>query len=158
MGQAAAQALNAPSTCRGLYRLALVRRLAPLAIILVFAVGCSTSKPGQKVVLPLPSNHVKVGKVQAVVIAPVYQHGDSTAGKVVFASAGCSGCHTLAAANATGTVGPNLDQLKPPLSKVVTQVIKGGGAMPAFKGQLTVKQIADVSAFVVKASGGNPTG
>jgi mono/diheme cytochrome c family protein len=158
MGQAEPQPLNAPSTCRALYRLALVRRLAPLAIVLVFAAGCSTSKPGQKVVLPLPTNHVKVGKVQVVVIAPVYKHGDSTAGKAVFASAGCSGCHTLAAANATGTVGPNLDNLKPPLSKTVTQVINGGGAMPAFKGQLTPKQIADVSAFVVNATGGNPNG
>ncbi|MBV8987246.1 MAG: cytochrome c oxidase subunit II, partial [Solirubrobacterales bacterium] len=33
------------------------------------------------------------------------------AGKAVFTgSAGCSSCHTLAAAGATGTVGPNLDQ------------------------------------------------
>ncbi len=31
----------------------------------------------------------------------------------IFTSAGCVGCHTLAAANATGTVGPNLDQAKP---------------------------------------------
>ncbi|HEX2587252.1 MAG TPA: cytochrome c [Gaiellales bacterium] len=35
--------------------------------------------------------------------------GDANAGKAVFASAGCSGCHTLAQAGATGTVGPNLD-------------------------------------------------
>jgi mono/diheme cytochrome c family protein len=30
-------------------------------------------------------------------------------GKVVFQNNGCSGCHTLAAAGATGTVGPDLD-------------------------------------------------
>ena len=30
-------------------------------------------------------------------------------GKALFASAGCAACHTLAAAGATGTVGPNLD-------------------------------------------------
>jgi cytochrome c oxidase subunit 2 len=35
------------------------------------------------------------------------------AGKAVFNSAGCSGCHTLAAAGATGTIGPNLDQRLP---------------------------------------------
>jgi cytochrome c oxidase subunit 2 len=35
----------------------------------------------------------------------------AAAGKTVFTgSAGCTGCHTLAAAGATGTVGPNLDQ------------------------------------------------
>jgi cytochrome c oxidase subunit 2 len=33
----------------------------------------------------------------------------ATAGKALFASAGCAACHTLAAAGATGTVGPNLD-------------------------------------------------
>ena len=30
--------------------------------------------------------------------------------------------------------------------------------MPAFKGTLTPKQIADVSAYVVKAAGGTPSG
>ena len=35
--------------------------------------------------------------------------GDAAAGEQVFASAGCGGCHTLSAAGATGTVGPNLD-------------------------------------------------
>jgi len=74
--------------------------------------------------------------------------GDATAGKAVFASAGCSGCHTLKAAGATGTVGPNLDQLKPPLARIVLQINKGGGPMPAFKGKLTDKQIQDVAAFI----------
>jgi len=32
-------------------------------------------------------------------------------GAQVFASNGCGGCHTLAAANAGGTVGPNLDEV-----------------------------------------------
>ena len=31
----------------------------------------------------------------------------------------CAGCHTLSAAGATGTVGPNLDQLKPTVAIVV---------------------------------------
>ena len=74
--------------------------------------------------------------------------GDATAGKAVFASASCGGCHTLKAAGSTGTVGPNLDQLKPPLDRIVTQVDNGGGPMPAFKGQLTDKQIQDVAAYV----------
>ena len=138
---------------------ALVRRLAPLAIILVVAAGCSSSKPGEKTVLPLPSTVVgTVPKTQTLTVPPEYKSGDATAGKAVFTSSGCSGCHTLADAHATGTVGPNLDQLKPALSAVVNQVIKGGGAMPAFKGTLSTKQIADVSAYVVKATGGNPTG
>jgi len=35
--------------------------------------------------------------------------GDATAGKAVFSSAGCAGCHTLSAAAASGQVGPDLD-------------------------------------------------
>jgi cytochrome c6 len=74
--------------------------------------------------------------------------GDPQAGKAVFSSAGCSSCHTLKAAGSTGTVGPNLDQLKPAEDVVVHQVEVGGGPMPAFKDTLTPKQIQDVAAFV----------
>ena len=42
--------------------------------------------------------------------------GDATAGKAVFTSAGCGGCHTLADAGANGNVGPNLDEAKPDTS------------------------------------------
>jgi mono/diheme cytochrome c family protein len=136
-----------------------VRRLVLLAILLVFAAGCSTSKPGEKTVSPLPSTVIgTVPKAVVATVPPQYKHGDATAGKAVFASAGCVGCHTLADANAHGTVGPNLDQAKPPLSLAVARVTKGAGAMPAFKGQLSDKQIADVTAYVVKATGGNPNG
>jgi mono/diheme cytochrome c family protein len=79
--------------------------------------------------------------------------GDAAAGKSVFASAGCAGCHTLKAAGASGNVGPNLDQLKPAFAVVKHQVENGGGAMPAFKGQLSDKQISDVSAFVASSAG-----
>jgi cytochrome c5 len=74
--------------------------------------------------------------------------GDPAAGKKVFGSAGCSGCHTLKAAGSTGTVGPNLDQLKPPYARIVLQVTNGGKIMPKFGGKLTSKQIDDVAAFV----------
>ena len=136
-----------------------MRRLLPLAILLAFAAGCSTSKPGEKTVSPLPTKVVgTVPKAQAVTVPAQYKNGDPTAGKAVFLSAGCVGCHTLADANAHGTVGPNLDQAKPALSKAVMRVTQGAGAMPSFKGQLTTKQIADVTAYVVKATGGNPNG
>ena len=80
--------------------------------------------------------------------------GDPTAGKAVFTSAGCVGCHTLKDAGATGTVGPNLDDAKPDTELVVTRVTKGMGAMPPFAGQLTDQQIADVAAYVSQATGG----
>ena len=74
--------------------------------------------------------------------------GDAAAGKAVFASAGCGGCHTLEAAASSGNVGPNLDDLKPSFKAVHDQVEHGGGAMPAFHGQLSEQQIANVAAFV----------
>ena len=136
-----------------------MRRLVPLVIIVAFAAGCSTSKPGEKTAKPLPSTVVgTVAKEQTASVPPQYKNGDATAGKKVFLSAGCSGCHTLSDAGSTGNVGPNLDQAKPALSLAVERVTKGAGAMPSFKGQLTDTQIADVTAYVVKASGGNANG
>ena len=85
---------------------------------------------------------------------PAEPSGDATAGKQVFESAGCTSCHTLADAGATGTVGPNLDEAKPPLGLVVERVLNGKGAMPPFKSSLSTKQIADVAAYVVKATQG----
>jgi cytochrome c6 len=80
--------------------------------------------------------------------------GDPVAGKAVFTgTAGCSGCHTLADAGATGSVGPNLDDLKPSYNAVEKQVTNGGGVMPAFKDTLTEKQIEDVSAYVSSVAG-----
>ena len=37
----------------------------------------------------------------------------ATDGKTIFQQAGCGSCHTLKDAGTTGTVGPNLDQMKP---------------------------------------------
>jgi mono/diheme cytochrome c family protein len=73
-------------------------------------------------------------------------------GAKVFASAGCSGCHTLAAANAKGTVGPNLDQLRPDAQKVSHQVRSGGVGMPSFSKKLSATQIQQVADFVSKAT------
>jgi mono/diheme cytochrome c family protein len=83
--------------------------------------------------------------------------GDPVAGKAVFSTAGCGGCHTLEAAGATGAVGPNLDQLKPKptLARIVLQVDNGGGPMPAFQGQLTDQQIQDVAAYVYASTHGS---
>jgi mono/diheme cytochrome c family protein len=80
--------------------------------------------------------------------------GDAAAGKAVFASAGCGSCHTLQAGGSTGTVGPNLDDAKPPTGLVVDRVSNGKGVMPPFKDQLSPKQIQDVAAFVSSSAGG----
>jgi alcohol dehydrogenase (cytochrome c) len=79
--------------------------------------------------------------------------GDATAGKQVFAD-NCSTCH--GADGKGGNGGPDLTGIPDAkdLTKVTTQVTKGGGGMPAFNGQLSKQQIADVSEFVVKSING----
>jgi mono/diheme cytochrome c family protein len=67
----------------------------------------------------------------------------------------CGACHTLKAANSIATVGPNLDQLKPPKSLVLTTIrtgrAQGNGNMPA---QIYTGQDAqDVADYVQKAVG-----
>ncbi len=79
--------------------------------------------------------------------------GDAAAGEAVFASAGCGGCHTLAAAGSAGAVGPNLDEAMPDYALVMDRVTNGMGAMPAFSGQLDETQIQDVAAYVSQNAG-----
>ena len=85
--------------------------------------------------------------------APIPANADPTAGERVFTSSGCAGCHTLAAADAHGQVGPNLDKLKPPYDRVKLQVERGSSLMPSFKGHLTPAQIRNVSAYVATYAG-----
>jgi outer membrane protein assembly factor BamB len=88
-------------------------------------------------------------------LVPKQQHaatGGPANGASVF-SQNCASCHTLAAADAHGTVGPNLDQLKPSEAVVEHQVTNGGGGMPAFGGRLTKAQIDAVAAYVAASAG-----
>ena len=80
--------------------------------------------------------------------------GDPAAGEEIYTSAGCGSCHVLEAAGSSGTAGPNLDEAKPSQDEAVEQIANGGGGMPAFKDQLSEKEIADVAAFVVESAGG----
>jgi cbb3-type cytochrome c oxidase subunit III len=77
----------------------------------------------------------------------------STSGKDIFLTAGCTGCHTLKDAGAHGTIGPNLDEAKPPKSLVVQRVTNGRGAMPSFKDRLSKQQIDAVASYISSAAG-----
>jgi len=82
--------------------------------------------------------------------------GDPVAGKEVFVSVAqpsCTGCHTLADAGASGSVGPILDATKPSYDKVVERVTNGQGVMPSFKATLSEQQIQDVAAYVSSVAG-----
>jgi mono/diheme cytochrome c family protein len=134
-----------------------MRRLSPVfAVIGLAAVlaGCGS----QGVTSPAPETVIGTLATAAPEPAtPAFKlKGDPTAGDKIFQSAGCVGCHTLAAAHSTGTVGPNLDQAKPDYRKATARVTLGKGAMPSFKSQLSTQEIANVASYVVKSTGGNP--
>jgi mono/diheme cytochrome c family protein len=131
------------------------------AVLLGFgiaALGVLAGCGAEGVVSPTPVTVIgSLPKAAPAALTPAFKlKGDPTAGATVFQSAGCGACHTLAAAHSTGTIGPNLDQLKPDYRHVTAQVTLGGAVMPSFKSKLTAQQIADVAAYVVKSTGGTP--
>lgn len=75
-------------------------------------------------------------------------------GRILFGQH-CAVCHTLAAANAVGKVGLNLDALQPQKSLVLTTIQNGltigHGTMPA--GLVVGKDASDVADFVSKVAG-----
>ena len=77
---------------------------------------------------------------------------DAAAGKVVFVDS-CGGCHTLADAKTSGSIGPSLDDAELSADRVAERVTEGKGVMPSFRDSLSPAQIADVSAYVSSASG-----
>ena len=80
--------------------------------------------------------------------------GDPVAGKEIFLGAsGCTGCHTLADAGSSGTVGPNLDDAMPSFDLAFDRVTNGQGGMPSFGTSLTDQQRADVAAYVSSVAG-----
>jgi mono/diheme cytochrome c family protein len=122
----------------------------------------STGQAADKLQANMPANLVKgqdLADVSQFVAENAGKNGfvepvavSGTNGKTIF-TARCGSCHTFAAAGTSGKVGPNLDQLKPPEATVKTQVINGGGVMPAFKGTLTDAQINAVAKYVAENSG-----
>ena len=87
---------------------------------------------------------------------PTSAGGPTTAGAANGAALftqNCASCHTFAAAHAKGTVGPNLDEVKPSKADVARQVTNGGGGMPAFGGRLSPKQIDAIATYVSSSAG-----
>jgi cytochrome c6 len=136
-----------------------VRRPAVIVAALVFGALMVTGCNSQGVASPTPQTCVGTctEAAQTFPIVPAFHlKGDPKKGSAIYTSSNCGGCHVLAAAHSTGTIGPNLDSLKPNYRAVTAQVTNGGGPMPAFKTSLSKQQIADVAAYVVKSTGGTP--
>lgn len=84
----------------------------------------------------------------SVTPTPIAQSGDASAGAAVFASAGCGGCHAFEPAGSGGSAGPALDGTPLADDELREIVAFGNGAMPAFDGDLSAQEIADVAAYV----------
>ena len=129
--------------------------LVPLVALTLALAGCGGSEESQ----PLPETVEGTLPAQTESATTEEQggstggaEGDAAAGKQIFDEQGCGSCHTMEAAGSSGTVGPNLDDLKPEFDAIVAQVTNGGGAMPPFKDSLSEQQIKDVSAFVFEST------
>ncbi|HEX5608484.1 MAG TPA: c-type cytochrome [Solirubrobacterales bacterium] len=86
-------------------------------------------------------------------------------GAQVFANNGCGGCHTFAAANSGGTVGPNLDEALTPADTAAmieemivdpeAEIVQGypSGVMPSTFGQtISKKEIEQLVEFLIENS------
>jgi cytochrome c6 len=83
--------------------------------------------------------------------------GGAGQGKELFNSGttpSCAVCHVLRDAEATGNIGPNLDELRPDAARVAHAVKNGFENMPAFGNVLSDAQIQALSRYVEQAAAG----
>ena len=74
-------------------------------------------------------------------------------GKQIFLGDGnCASCHILQDANSNGNIGPNLNVIKPDISRVLMAVKNGIGVMPAYQWQLSDEEIEAVATYVVEST------
>jgi mono/diheme cytochrome c family protein len=89
----------------------------------------------------------------------------ATSGEQIFTAGGCAGCHTLAKANATGTIGPSLDDLAAaagdgsPEDFVTESVLDPDaevadgyqpGVMPSYEGRLSEEQLQVLAEYLLE--------
>ncbi|HYZ19907.1 MAG TPA: cytochrome c [Gaiellaceae bacterium] len=130
-----------------------MRRPVLIALAVALLAGCG----GEETVSP-------TGPVEGTL--PKQEAGNAAAGKTVFASNGCGGCHTFKGAASKGKIGPDLDEaLKGKDADFIRESIVDPNAeiaegyqpsvMPQTYGQqLTSKQVADLVAFLQPSGGG----
>ena len=64
----------------------------------------------------------------------------------------CGVFHTLQEAGSSGDIGPNLDQLKPSIGRIIYVVTNGIGDMQAWEGILTYEEIEAVAYYVFNST------
>jgi mono/diheme cytochrome c family protein len=87
-------------------------------------------------------------------------------GAQVFANNGCGGCHTLAAANAGGAIGPNLDEVLPGMTAAMVhesivdpnkEIAKGfppNVMPPDYEQTLSAKELEDLVEYLLAETSG----
>ena len=135
-------------------------RRGSTATIAVFAVTAVVFGVGLPLLMLTGNHHNASAQVGGIKLTPAEKSGRELFGQH------CGVCHTLAAANAVGKVGPNLDVLKPAQSVVLNTINNGClpnppkgsvqgclgyGVMPAAVVQGEDAQ--NVAAFVAKVAG-----
>ena len=64
----------------------------------------------------------------------------------------CGVCHVLQSAGSEGQIGPNLDLLKPTISRIISVVTNGIGVMQAWEGILTQEEIEAAAYYVFNST------
>jgi len=74
-------------------------------------------------------------------------------GKDIFLNNGnCAACHSLKDAGSIANVGPNLNEIKPDMGRIINAVNNGIGVMPSQLGILSEEEIDAVAYYVSEAS------
>ena len=127
-----------------------MRRAGLIVVFATLLVGCG----GEETVSP-------TGPVEGTL--PKAEAGNPAAGKALFVSQGCGGCHTLKAAGTNGKTGPDLDKgLKGKDEAYIRESIVDPnasiapgfqpGIMPNYGQQLDSKQVANLVAFLQQST------
>ena len=122
------------------------------------AAGHGETATGETTTEPAPTT---TGEEAATTTGEEAPAGDPAAGKALFASSGCGGCHTFSAAGTNGSVGPNLDDVLQDKDAAFVhesivnpnaEVAEGyqPGIMPSFD-QLSDEQVNDLVAFLTQS-------
>jgi mono/diheme cytochrome c family protein len=81
---------------------------------------------------------------------------NASAGRELFTESAqppCASCHTLADADSNGSVGPNLDELRPSAEQVSQAIRSGPSVMPEYP-SLSDEQVQTLADYVSSAAGG----
>jgi cytochrome c551/c552 len=135
-----------------------MRRLLPLLSFAALLAGCGSGSTVS------PTAETVIGTLPTTTQATVAK-GDANAGKTLFVSKGCTGCHTFQPAGSHSSTGPDLDKLadyaktanRGSLQDFTAESIKDPGAyvqpgfsniMPSFG--LSDTQVADLTAYLTQ--------